>query len=167
MCSPTPRCANLFSSRIPAFSPFLERVAGRPLELPTSFNMADTKEHEPTVEVSADARIESHCVAVSGARAAIFCSLGFLRQSTGGLDEVHRADPASPFRAFRRTLRTTSSPTRRSPTMRMARVSQRSPFTTRTHASTNHPRAHQKTPGSRVLSHGGFPHPARVPAAAD
>ena len=24
-----------------------------------------------------------------------------------------------------------------------------------------------KTPGSRVLSHGGFPHPARVPAAAD
>lgn len=50
MCSPTPRCANLFSSRIPAFSPFLERVAGRPLELPTSFNMADTKEHEPTVE---------------------------------------------------------------------------------------------------------------------
>ena len=36
----------------------------------TSFNMADTTEHEPTVEVSADARIESHCVAVSGARAA-------------------------------------------------------------------------------------------------
>ena len=33
---------------------------------------------------SADARIESHCVAVYGARAAIFCSLGFLRQSTRG-----------------------------------------------------------------------------------
>ena len=64
--------ANLFTLRIPAFSPFLERVAGRPLELPTSFNMADTTEHEPTVEVSAGARPESHRVAVSGERAAIF-----------------------------------------------------------------------------------------------
>ena len=62
-----------FSLRaIPHLPPFLERVSGRPLELPTSFNMADTTEHEPTVEVSAGARPESHRVAVSGERAAIF-----------------------------------------------------------------------------------------------
>jgi hypothetical protein len=62
-----------FSLRaIPHPPPFLERVSGRPLELPTSFNMADTTEHEPTVEVSAGARPESHRVAVSGERAAIF-----------------------------------------------------------------------------------------------
>ena len=34
--------------------------------------MADTTEHEPTVEVSAGARPESHRVAVSGERVAIF-----------------------------------------------------------------------------------------------